>query len=71
MIKEETPIWIKRRIQRRLAKGRDAEAAIRVLAKKGRPHHANEFDLTLGDNVIPFPGVTASRMTKAELHRRT
>lgn len=65
MIKEETPIWIKRRIQRRLAKGRDAEAAIRVLAKKSRPHRADESDLTPRDNVIPFPGVTASSTTKA------
>jgi hypothetical protein len=65
MIREETPIWIKRRIQRRMAKGKDIEAAIRVLVMKSRTHHADESHPTSLDNVIPFPGVTYSRMTEA------
>lgn len=65
MVREETPIWIKRRIQRRMAKGRDAEAAIRVLAKKSRTQHADESDPTPRDNVIPFPGVTYPCMTES------
>jgi hypothetical protein len=65
MIREATPIWIKRRIERRLARGRDAEAAIRVLVKKSRTCHEGESNPTPLDNVIPFPGVTYSRMPEA------
>lgn len=65
MIRDETPIWIKRRIRRRMAKGKDTEAAIRVLVKKSRTHHADESDPTPFDNVIPFLRVTYSRMTEA------
>lgn len=58
MLREEAPIWVKRRIKRRMAKGRSPETVIRALMKHSRVRHIAEHDLEILDNVVLFPGAT-------------
>jgi hypothetical protein len=67
MNREETPIWIKRRMKRHLANGRDDKALIRLLVKKARPRHRAEYQATSPDNIIVFPGVVRLRMEERKI----
>lgn len=65
--REETPIWLKRRIQRRMAKGRNTEAATRIFMKHNRLHRTAECESPSANNVVPFPEVTRQRMPELGL----
>lgn len=67
MSRKETPIWVKRCIQRRMAKGKITEATVRVLMKHKRFHQLVECELTSPNNVVPFSGVKRQRMPELGL----
>jgi hypothetical protein len=67
MSREETPIWLKRRIERRRAKGKDTEATARVLMKHKRLRQTAECEPTPTNNVVPFIGVSRLRMPELGL----
>lgn len=62
MSRDETPVWIRRRIERRLARGCSDLGPIRIFLKNFRRERASERAEDLPDNVILFPGVITLRM---------
>lgn len=62
MTRDGTPVWIKRRIERRLARGCSDLRSIRILLENIRRHQASNRAEVLPENVIPFPGIVTLRM---------
>jgi hypothetical protein len=62
MLREEAPIWIRRRIKRHMAQGRDKEIVIRALMKHSGSRHTDDCAPILPDNVVPFPSMTRQSM---------
>jgi hypothetical protein len=62
MPREATPVWIKRRIKRHLAKGKNDEASIKLLSKSAALHRKVECPADLPDNVIPFPEIARRKV---------
>jgi hypothetical protein len=65
MSREETPIWLKRRIKRHLARGRNHKASL-VLVNSLSPREMADDKVTRPDNVLIFPGVMRLRMEDCE-----
>jgi hypothetical protein len=62
MLREEAPIWIKRRIKRHMTQGRDEKIVIRALMKHNGSRHTVGCTPILPDNVVPFPSMARQSM---------
>jgi hypothetical protein len=62
MSRDGTPVWIRRRIERRLARGGGNTASVRVALNNLRQRRAIKEGEDLPENVIPFPGIATLRV---------
>lgn len=58
---EQTPIWIKRRIQRLIDKGADARIAHKSFSTIVRKLQKSQKDAKIASNVIPVPSMASLR----------
>lgn len=54
MNREETPVWLKRRLDRHVAKGKDSDAAQRAILNINRAHMKTKNEIVPNSSVTPL-----------------
>ncbi|SFT24437.1 hypothetical protein SAMN04487845_1306 [Methylobacterium sp. yr668] len=64
MCNDQSPVWIKRRLQRLINRGVDVKIARRSLLRIEKSLRKTQKEASLASNVILFPSVTTLRVVE-------